>query len=536
MTVPALLPSLPADREQLLWLTPSPLWVGDGVPADGPDFQRPRLVEYTTDDFVESFLEMLAGTGSTTPSALATLTPADGSGTASEPFVLYRPVHQRYYLVVGSLVCRQIGLPDRAVTPRRDRMSFVVRRLTAGGGEEAWLPASSEWTPADHPERLVSGEEQHPMHSEPIAAVADGPAASLLGLDGPGRRTLHYGYIPVAGNAAQPQPLADPVAALATETAGTVGDDPRLMEFRLRVAGPWRDIGVKAKPPFNLDVSTPSLYLLLDLRDWLQTYLPEVLDALLDGTTLPAGSKAEAVRAKLDISIQVDAGTKQLGDVLGDLAGYASLVHGVGDQPASTYDVSTPPGGLPQFVDDLAGTGSSDGGLVVDALTDSARPAGTTVLPVELAGQVVARVDDPAQGDRHVIRLVYEHDPCNPVVSKPSAVVRFAGTYDPDAPARPVRIELPDPKHLRRFNRGVAVDVPPSLRRMLDSVTPKILKEEGLGTPGGWSLGMICSFSLHIIMLVAFIVMFIFLILLNIVFWWLPFLKVCFPVPRKDSS
>jgi len=26
-------------------------------------------------------------------------------------------------------------------------------------------------------------------------------------------------------------------------------------------------------------------------------------------------------------------------------------------------------------------------------------------------------------------------------------------------------------------------------------------------------------------------VMFMFLILLNIVFWWLPFLKICFPVP-----
>ena len=32
------------------------------------------------------------------------------------------------------------------------------------------------------------------------------------------------------------------------------------------------------------------------------------------------------------------------------------------------------------------------------------------------------------------------------------------------------------------------------------------------------------------------IVMFIFLILLNIVFWWLPFLKICFPVPIPPST
>ena len=102
-------------------------------------------------------------------------------------------------------------------------------------------------------------------------------------------------------------------------------------------------------------------------------------------------------------------------------------------------------------------------------------------------------------------------------------------------PARPIRIELPDPSQLRRFNRGVGLEMPPSLRRMLDSVTPKILKEEKPGPEGGWELGMICSFSLQIIMLVAFIVMFIFLILLNIVFWWLPFLKICFPIPKKKS-
>ena len=114
--------------------------------------------------------------------------------------------------------------------------------------------------------------------------------------------------------------------------------------------------------------------------------------------------------------------------------------------------------------------------------------------------------------------------------------VRFAGTYDPDAPARPIRIELPDPTHLRRFARGVAIDMPPALREMLDRVTPKMLKEEPPNARGQWALGMICSFSLQIIMLVAFIVMFIFLILLNIVFWWLPFLKICFPVPTKRSG
>ncbi len=46
-------------------------------------------------------------------------------------------------------------------------------------------------------------------------------------------------------------------------------------------------------------------------------------------------------------------------------------------------------------------------------------------------------------------------------------------------------------------------------------------------------LGMICSFSIPIITICALIVLMIFIILLNIVFWWMPFLKICFPIPVK---
>ena len=84
--------------------------------------------------------------------------------------------------------------------------------------------------------------------------------------------------------------------------------------------------------------------------------------------------------------------------------------------------------------------------------------------------------------------------------------------------------------------RGVAIEMPPSLRRLLDRVTPEMLKGDGLAEDPGLQLGMICAFSLQIIFLVAFIVMFIFLILLNLVFWWLPFLKICFPVPVRPAN
>jgi hypothetical protein len=163
-------------------------------------------------------------------------------------------------------------------------------------------------------------------------------------------------------------------------------------------------------------------------------------------------------------------------------------------------------------------------------------------VPPELQGRIKADpVADAGTGQAgknqaYVIRAVLSHEPCRPVLSAPTRAFELARALDADAPARPVLLQLPDINNLRKFDRGVAIEMPPSLRRMLDRVTPDILKDKGLDPDPGLQLGMICSFSLQIIFLVAFVVMFIFLILLNIVFWWMPFLKICFPVPVKPST
>ena len=49
------------------------------------------------------------------------------------------------------------------------------------------------------------------------------------------------------------------------------------------------------------------------------------------------------------------------------------------------------------------------------------------------------------------------------------------------------------------------------------------------------SLGWICSFSIPIITLCAFIVLNIFLTLLHLVFGWLFFIKICLPFPKFGS-
>ena len=50
----------------------------------------------------------------------------------------------------------------------------------------------------------------------------------------------------------------------------------------------------------------------------------------------------------------------------------------------------------------------------------------------------------------------------------------------------------------------------------------------------GIKFGMICGFSIPIITLCAFIVLQIFLVLLHILFFWLPFVRICIPIPVPE--
>jgi hypothetical protein len=60
----------------------------------------------------------------------------------------------------------------------------------------------------------------------------------------------------------------------------------------------------------------------------------------------------------------------------------------------------------------------------------------------------------------------------------------------------------------------------------------------GGGGGGGINLTWICSFSIPLITICAFFVLNIFLSLLNIVFFWMAFIKICipFPIPKPSAS
>jgi hypothetical protein len=261
-----------------------------------------------------------------------------------------------------------------------------------------------------------------------------------------------------------------------------------------------------------------------------------VWDAVQDGSINRISSSRTAQRdlySRLEnISIGKGGGSISLRAAMTERQNDLGLVSGEGEEPDVTYDARNV---TSSTLDTLETEMQSALGEEPTSYQMSDEMLGilqNMVEPTPAAG-------DAAPAERYMIRLIYDYSPdCPPIVSEPSQLFTLAPFFDSDAPARQIRLELPSIKmqDLRKFKRGVGMQMSPELRSLMGRVNEDMIEGGELSEGGAqWGLGMICSFSLQIIFLVAFIVMFIFLILLNIVFWWLPFLKICFPIPRRSS-
>jgi hypothetical protein len=568
------------------WVRPAALWTGSPAEVRADGFKQPFLAELATDDFVPAFLDLMAGR-TANPAALADLRPA---GVA--PYKLFQPLHERYYVVAASLVCRQLGLPDREVRRKAgERVFFVLRRKRADGSEEGWVDDGPNrgWRPLREPGRdgverpvaLRSDEERLPLHPAPMCRLAErgtDPGLDAFGLSCCDRRAVYFGYVPVASREKYlERPLAartpaETAAAVERYRAALAGSpqeaDLRLAEIDGRALGPWRELFdatlATAGRPVAAARIDPSLAILLDLGETLQRHLPALFDALDQSapTGLGAALALHTRLREIRITDTAASGNKaSLAATLLALEPYFPTVYGLpatgNPAPAlpaeGRFDLKNPPApaagervvaGKGDLGEIPAGQPTPTPGSSLLALINQALGATTPALTLSpgdaaLLARQVTRLpgEQPDDADARLrrtyfVRLVYEHQPCCPKVSAPSPAFRFAAPLDGDAPARPVRIELPDITNLRAFKRGVGMEMTPELRDVMNRVHKGLADGEDLLDNGvEWTLGMICSFSIQIVTLVAFIVMFIFLILLNLIFWWLPFLKICFPIP-----
>jgi hypothetical protein len=147
-------------------------------------------------------------------------------------------------------------------------------------------------------------------------------------------------------------------------------------------------------------------------------------------------------------------------------------------------------------------------------------------------------------GTQYALRCVYRRPQCKPphpdVVSERSEPFEIAGFFDLDAPSRSITIAMPigtDIRDLRKVRKSVSLLLSKQLRQQMNQVTSLKDALDGKFASGeSVDLGLICSFSIPIITICALLVLMIFISLLNIVFWWMPFLRICFPIPLvKDD-
>ena len=102
-----------------------------------------------------------------------------------------------------------------------------------------------------------------------------------------------------------------------------------------------------------------------------------------------------------------------------------------------------------------------------------------------------------------VIRCVYERPECGPsappVVSDPTPVFQLAGFFDPDAPARPIRIGLPmdvSPAGLRKFDKNTAFMMSDLLCGQVQGIAPGASARLDLFGPylsGGLGVSVDCA-------------------------------------------
>lgn len=560
------------------WLAPSPLWNEFAAAADKTAFRSPALLRFATDTFMQDLQSLLASAPGNLRQYIAQPEtwqapnaglPPPGSvasgPNAGSPLKLFQAVHQRFYLVAASLNCRLPGLPDRTVrTNQGERTTFVLRRLALPQGvtqpvagqtydEYAWTAAGPVpgWIPADAA-GIAPGEEQNPLFSFQFPANG-------------GKRRLFGGLIPVGkrqafvtGRTLQAQPGGVPQPA--------APDDARKIEFQAKVLDPWADLVTwyntlsTVTTGDDFGAAEGSAFILIDFANYLSTYLQPVWAAVQDP------SQASALTgAQRDLYNAFSATMRDVNNVARYTLAQALVMANTaaGDFENQTFapgvSLALPAGYAGPMLSDeadaalvaLIGRPSTTLPLpqrqiqtLVEAALDQAGPA-----PPSAVTPPAKDPQNPQGNDWYVVRCVYERPQCAvmtlpaiPAISPPSQPFQIASYFDPDAPARMTTVALPvdtTPAALRKYPKGVGFMISDQLSQQMKRVQglDQLMKGQVAdANSSGYGLGMICSLSIPIITICAFLVLMIFLILLNIIFFWLPFFKICFPIPTLKAK
>lgn len=543
------------------WVSASPLWSttlngGLDTATLGQKMRAPALLRFEQDKFMDELSQTLAqnpagleGNVANAATAVTYRLPAPGQTQPPPPnqLKLFQAAHGHFYLVAASLTCRLPGLPDHDVNPSaHEKVAFVLRRIDDDGTEWAWAsdpgtPPATAWAQLDPSavNAVATGEDLRPLF--PVCYRSDDL-----------QRRIFVGLVPTSSSdtfkaTGALSPLAAPGSG-----AGAPPADPRPTALTTKVTDPLRALAA-APTTAPSDVTDPtkqqaivqtetdqlvqaSQFLLVDFAEFLVTNMPDFWTALTNRQR--PGDAGPAVL--------YDALTGNRADSNAATSWRDALIS-AWSTAAVLYRDAT--GDLPEALN-LAG--SSLNGDQLDALVAAALPEPAPTAPageaISIQGDAVDAPQvpklDPQGQSQYWIRCVYQRPECGPlqpdVVGDPSERFQIAGFFDLDAPSRTIHIALPIDTgigDLRKLKKNVSFLLSNQLREQMNRVTNlnDVLKGQ-FADGGDLDVGLICSFSIPIITICALLVLMIFIQLLNIVFWWLPFLRICFPIALKSGS
>lgn len=532
-----------------------------------------------------------------------------------KPLKLYQPAQQRFYLLGASLVCKTAGLPDKEINAgEQEKASFVVRRcinnvehaFVADGNGFEWQPmaAGKEKNVLDGEERIQlfnlnyrTEENKKRRMMAGLVPVAKREAYLAAGFSddvaaNPGDKTyspLHQLFLAdVAGPWKALLQQADIQKSLLDELNG-----PDLKERKAKAA---------ALRTARESIQTASWYILLDFAAFLKNYLSDLWTKIVQGSP-PVGRPEEKVlydllgelvlSSNLQQDLKKDVQYDEQGEVVEQATGTIKYVNVPGalvldmrsalkrsyndrqlletvDHPYLRESVNeNPDNQWPGFLFPLTDPEEPLAVIppqektfdtkyvddIVTAVVELLKGKATDMPGIEPLKIRSGNDDNEAS---FVIRCVYEQPACEPlrsaIVSDATEAFQMASFFDPDAPARPVRIPMPvdiSPAGLRKYQKNTSLIMSDMLCGKIDKIKkvtlgdlirsvlpwplhkdlPDVNNSKPCKGSDGSAVGMVCSLSIPIVTLVALILMIIMVTLFDIIFRWIPYLFTCLPIP-----
>lgn len=454
---------------------------------------------------------------------------------------LSQPIHRRFHLVVLEAACREPGSP-RLDPQAIAGMGFVLRRRD-GADWQGWMRAGPQrrgWITLAAPEADPDPAQRQPARTGAagvvdalIAARRGGPAAlaeemhplfvappALCAKLG---RTILCGLIPTASSELSEAPTTPPdyaalpraeADAIRQHLSGYLKARPALSMPRAgdRLDPAWAPLDGDVDENANNEPGRLKAFALflqqlaLELGAFESTPSAGALMALLGRIRLPLEKNSQGrvtrdmpasdfVRAVKDVLLGREANTSNL------------------KMPLEWPAIS-----------------AADGA----ALTNAALACLSARFAQLVANTPKFEGDDEQYAIRPFIR-VRRHAQCPPklVWGAWSERFRILPWWAGDAP--PIRVGLPnifDRQVLKSMKPGVSFALPPPLAKLLEGDPKKLRDGDGSGE-GGIDIMWLCSFSIPIITICAFIVLNIFLKLFDLIFQWMLFIKICIPIPKR---